>query len=736
MSDKSKNSKMFHKNNLDNNRHPAMEVNSVMWFVTRTVLLLIASCLLLSETIGKQEVAATSINYGITQQPITDIAQLMPKLCQNQTMICEGSFCIPGIRKCVCDLRMPVQFGRFCLRQVDIETKCFATSQCNHTIKDAVCIDINSNAILDSESSKFKLDQWQQLNELRQLSQSTLSKDQTPPRQPHLFTTTESSQNSMFLVDSSNNNNFDGFNLEARDDVIISNARNSPYEINYNTPELLSQNHTRRRTNHSDRSSLTNAILNVPPSSYNPSKDTYSLDKSVSDRTDISGLNPTSSDSSLASSTTTTTTSIPTSTFYSPTTSQRAINNENGEPSSLTTERDTNRIYQQDSSSSSKSDETSATSTAATTASTTTTTTMNSYSELTSRKKMIIKSPNWPPGICSCPHGFMFDSMLRKCLTLSLADSHCIVDSDCKQVSMTHCSTETKRCNCDEPLIWNQTELACVRPRAPVKTESSTPKKEAGGFLENLLSPPILARLLPDYTMILLFFVIMVIISTLIILKLTVKCFSSSSSALISPKNKKKKPAQANNLNPRSPYATLRRPDHKPNSQLSNFTQATRGRILNYDFESENPKLPDDSNSPSPLPPNGGTLKSNKDSREKSGTLKSTGKGHKHQAEKETDGHNRNHNAPVDDQLMELNDNISVSQLESESKSENSINIIPGPSPAQQPPYMLRSAMMGQGSAIATAAAAVANKRMQLAMKKNLEQQSSGKLANGSPVYL
>lgn len=725
---------MFRKNNRrqrSNEWYPVAGADSFIRTLMKATLLLFASSQLYgdsqspsSESNNRWKVAATSINYGINQQPITDISQLMPKLCQNQTMICEGSFCIPGVRKCVCDLRMPVQFGRFCLRQIDIETKCFVTSQCNHTIRDAVCIDINSNAILDAESSKIKLDHWQQLNELRQLSQPTLSKDQLPTRQAHPFTTTESSQKSMFLFDSNNNNNnFDGFNFEARDDVIISNARNSPYEINYNTPELLSQNHTRRRTNNSDRSSLANSILNTPPSVYNPSKDTNLEEKSISDRNNIPEVNPSSTTSATTTSTTRSTSSAElSSSSSSQAVSERASINDNVESSPSTIEHDSNRRSQQESSSSGRSDDTRSIST-----------TTVSYSDLTSRKKMIIKSPNWPPGICSCPHGFMFDSMLRKCLTLSLADSHCQVDSDCKQVSMTHCSTESKRCDCDEPLVWNQTELACVRPKAPVVTENSTSKKENVGFFDNLLSPLILAKLLPDYTMILLFFVIMVIISTLIILKLTVKCFSSSSSALISPKNKKKKPAPANNLNPRSPYATLRRPDHKPSSQLSNFTQATRGRILNYDFESDSPKIADGTASPSPLPPSG-TLKSNKDFREKTGTLKSTVKSYKHQADHGS--HNTAKRDSGDDQCIELNDNISVSQLESESKSENSINIIPGPSPTQQPPYMLRSAMMGQGSAIATAAAAVANKRMQLAMKKNLEQQSSGKIANGSPVYL
>lgn len=636
-------------------------------------------------------VSATSINYGIVQQPITDVSQLMPKLCQNQTTICEGSFCIPNVRKCVCDLRMPVQFGQFCLRQVDIETKCFVTNQCNHTVRDAVCIDINSNAVLDAQSTKFKLEQWQQLNQLRQLSaQSTVPKAETPKQQTQ---TSSTYQKPLFFIEE---RNFDSL-LEGRNDVIISNARNSPYEININTPELLLQNHTRRRTNTSDRA-LTNLLNSVTPANFNPNEDTH--DK------------PSITNSMLDTNPSTTSINIndPRTTTRSP---RSEISTKNAQ-SSVQEAAATTSQYVEATSKEFNS----------------LTTTTSSYSELLSRKKLIVKAPNWPPGICSCPFGYMFDSMLRKCLALSLADSHCQVDSDCKQILSTHCSQDRK-CECDEPLVWGQKELACVRPKPTMRPDNPNLKKEAGGLVENLLPPQILAKLFPDYSMLLLVFVVVVIIGTLILIKLTVKCFSSSSSsALISPKNKKKKPT-SNNLPPRSPYATLRRPDHKPNSQLSNFTQATRGRILNYDFEQEGPIA--DGNDPlhSPQP---SVSASQKQHNERVGTIRANNKSHKADGSSTRDSTGAK--AEEVDQLMELNDNISVSQLESESKSDSGILTIPPEIVAKQtqpPPYMIKSAMKGQGSAIAAAAAAVANKRMQ---KKSLEQQSSGKLANGSPVFL
>lgn len=626
--------------------------------------------------------SATSINYGIFQQPITDVSQLMPKICQNQTTICEGSFCIPNVRKCVCDLRMPVQFGRFCLRQVDIETKCFVTNQCNHTVRDAVCIDINSNAILDTESSKFKLDQWQQLYELRQLSQSAVSRD-IPKQQTQ---TTSSQSKPMFFIE---DRNFNSLTIEARDDVIVSNIRNSPYEININTPELLHQNHTRRRTNTSDRA-LTNLLNSVTPANFNQSEASHITEKPLQTTNSLADSNL-STTSVISNELRTTARSLGAESFGTNT-------QPTGSEISTTTEQTTPEVSLKESKLS--------TSTVA-------------YNDLNSRKKMIIKTPNWPPGVCSCPFGFMFDSMLRRCLAFSLADSHCQVDTDCKQIISTHCSNESKRCECDEPLVWSQKELACVRPKPTVKPEYPNTKKEAGGLVENLLPPIVLAKIFPDYSIILLIFVIIVIIGTLILLKLTVKCFSSSSSALISPKNKKKKPISSN-LPPRSPYATLRRPDHKPNSQLSNFTQATRGRILNYDFEQEGPNVDNDpSQSPQPS-----VNSSQKPNSERTSTMRSN-----NNKSQKMDGPTTKEE---DGQLMELNDNISISQLESESKSDSGILTIPGPPPTQPPPYMLKSAMKGQGSAIAAAAAAVANKRMQ---KKNLEQHS-GKLANGSPVFL
>lgn len=660
-------------------------------------------------------VAATSINYGISQQPITDVNQLMPKLCQNQSVICEGSFCIPGIRKCVCDLRMPVQFGRFCLRQVDIETKCFATNQCNHTVKDAVCIDINSNAILDIDSSKFKLEQWQQLNDLRQQSKSSISQD-IPAKQYQIqmySTTAEPPSRSMFLIED-NRNNLDSLTFEARDAVIISNVRNSPYEINY-TLDLIQQNHTRRRTNNSDRSSLNNLFTPMTGSNFNPTRDTHIDEKIMTTNafsSEIPSTQRTFENSNTQTDATTTVVDLVTSAHnINDVKFKNIVGFKNDESTTQETTKPTTTLH----------------------------------SDLTSRKKTIIKSPNWPPGVCSCPFGFMFDSMLRKCLALSLSDSHCQNDSDCKQILSTHCSQGTKKCECDEPLVWNQRESSCVRQKVTTTTESSVPRKETGDFVDNLLPPLILAKLLPDYTMMLLIFVISVVVGTLIVLKLTVKCFSSSSSALKSPKTKKKRQGMNSNLPPRSPYATLGKPNHKPSSQLANFTQATRGRILNYDFEQEGAK----SDSVSPQPPQSTTMtlgRPTKETRplsEKIGGTMRASKGHKHQAVNEQSNCKNSavtktaKNDETNDQLMELNDNISISQLESESKSDNSVITIPGPPPAQQPPYMLKSAMRGQGSAIAAAAAAVANKRMQLAQKKNLEQQTtSSKMANGSPVFL
>lgn len=653
---------------------------------------LIAILIFLSNQYYPSLVQATSINYGISQQPITDINQLMPKLCQNQSVICEGSFCIPGVRRCVCDLRMPVQFGRFCLKQVDIETKCFVTTQCNHTIKDAVCVDINSNAILDVESSMFKLEQWHQLNELRRMSQSALSND--VPKQT--TTTLVPAERPMFLADNSLNH----FSFEARDNVIMSNVRNSPYEINY-TPELIQQNHTRRRTNHSDRM--------FDPLNFIPTSPSFSNEIQSDGRIVLNDSASTLEPVETTSTTVLRSTEVPAANETSA--SKNSLNDRN-ELSSLN--------YP------------SYTTTTILTTSTATVTTVGQNEPL--KKKLIVKTPNWPPGLCLCPRGFMFDSMLRKCLALSLVDTHCQSDNDCKQISKTHCSSASKKCECDEPMVWNQTDLACVRPKQSVKpAEIQQTNQAKDGFFENLLPPLILAKLLPDQTMLLSIFVIMVIIGTLIILKLTVKCFSSSGSVLVSPKHQKIRKPATNNLPPRSPYATLKRPEHRPNSQLSDFTQATRGRILNYDFEQDSPITYDAG--PSQSPQSAPAIQAEKDDHcstmSKDGTL-SKNKAHKHQSDINQVAKIPEHG----DQLLELNDNVSISQLESESKSDNSILTIPGPPPNQPPPYMLASAMKGQGSAIAAAAAAVANRRMQMAQKKNLEQQASSRLANGSPVFL
>lgn len=657
-----------------------------------------------------KSVSATSINYGISQQPITDINQLMPRPCQNQSVICEGSFCIPGVKKCVCDLRLPVQISRFCLRQIDIDTKCFATSQCNHTVKDAVCIDINSRAVLDLESTKFKLEQWHQLNELKKSSQSTISKDTISIAQQQLNKNRKIvvSRNSAFLIDQSSHQS--DLIASAQHSVIPASARNSPYEIRYDTPELLQQNHTRRRTNNNDRTEMESFLELAGAQS-----------RSASARP---------GDSKVAT--------LATSTALPQTTTQ------SDNPTSSGSGDSSAKISTSSTPSSSRPDDESGRDVTAT-ASTSTST----YSDVVNRKKITIKTTHWPPGICSCPIGFMFDPMLRKCLALSLADSHCLVDADCKQIVSSHCSLSSRKCECDEPFVWDQQELACTRPKQSVRTEGTTSeigdeKRESAGFMDNLITPLILAKIMPDYTVMLAIFVVLVIVGTLLLLKLTVKCFSSNSSALISPKNKRKKFNQ-NNPPTRSPYATLRRPENaKSASQLSNFTQVTRGRILNYDFEQESPRA-EAGSSPSPAMLASATLrpsKSNKSAEESSArqysaTLRSASRGHNHHSREDrakSISKSAKREESIDDTPLELNDNISLSHLESEGKSDSSNIVVPAPPPTQPPPYMLKNPMPGQSSAIAAAAAAVANKRLQ---KKNLDQlQSNGRVTSESPVFL
>ena len=483
------------------------------------ILAIFATFILLFLTPDHSKVNATSINYGISQKPITDISQLMPVLCQNQSVICEGSFCIPGVKRCVCDLRQPVAFGRFCLRQLDIETKCFASSQCNHTVKNAICVDTTSQIELDYDSSRFKLDQWQHLNELRQLSQSAQSKDSTNRQTMTSPTVTNQKPPIYMAIERANRNNIDeGLVFEARDDVIMTNMRNSPYEIT--TPELMQQNHTRRRQNNGQLPlNLSSIDGTLQPSSEVPSGDSSQAERDQNTSTpsirDL--LSITQAD--FPTSTTTVSTTASTTTEATTTTT---------EPSTSTTNQE------------------------ATTG----------FSELI-KKKMVVKSPSWPPGVCSCPQGFMFDAMLRKCLGLSLSDAHCQSDNDCKQIKLTHCSAETKKCECDEPFVWNQTELLCQRPIKGAKVETypqeettqlvitvgypftpvtreSTPTNKEQSFMENLVPSLLASRMVPDHTVLLLIFVIVIIVATLIILRLTVKCFSSSNSTLISPKSSKK----------------------------------------------------------------------------------------------------------------------------------------------------------------------------------------------------
>lgn len=273
-------------------------------------------------------------------------------------------------------------------------------------------------------------------------------------------------------------------------------------------------------------------------------------------------------------------------------------------------------------------------------------------------------------------------------------------------------------------------------------------------LVETLLPPLIMAKLLPDQTVLLLLFVLIVIVATLVILKLTVKCFSSSGSALISPTKKSKKRGGQNGASvsmnpPKSPYATLRRPEHKPSAQLSNFIQATRGRILNYDFEQDGPTVSGEN----PAEFNTRTLKHNRDHKHETKPQFSTmGRPGKSMSQREraddSEQLGNSKKMPIQfksirkgsdgktDSLVELNDNISVSQLDTSERdrSENNPLTIPGPPQTQPPPYMMASTMKGHGSAIAAAAAAVANKRMQ---RDNIEQPSRGKVVeSGNPVYL
>lgn len=573
-------------------------------------------------------VQATSINYGIYQTPITDVTLLMPKLCQNQSTICEGSFCIPGIRRCVCDLRMPVQFDRYCLKQVDIDTKCFVTSQCNHTVKDAVCIDINSNAVLDIESSRFKLDQWQQLNELRQLSQLSLNSGSSSIKQQRLEPTKiKSIASSTFTF---YDDPFEERSLvELRDDVIKSDVRNSPYEINYNTPELLHQNHTRRRYDHSaDRDHLqslahdTRIIQSQLPITLPPLPTTSSSQNDLNSQqqsqiTTPSTMNPT------FELMITTTTIIPVDLNSLSTTHADSIESMTATPSienqSLTSFPETSTTTN---STPPPFLEATPTSSVIFTTTPTTTSSTTRSTILPTNRKLVTKNQSWPPGICSCPFGHIFNSKLRKCMIPSLVDSHCTVDHECKQIPFTHCSRETRRCICDEPLIWTQS--ACVRPGlqqqqdlpANEQTLNEKNKPSLDNQLElgathntgSLLSSATFS-LLENVSLSIILILIFFIIGILIIVEF-VRCFSgSNNTTLVSPRRQqndqkqkaKQKPNTSVNINgmiqtnasassnSRSPYATLRRDqENGPNTHLSNFTQTTRGRILNYDFEQEN----------------------------------------------------------------------------------------------------------------------------------------------------
>lgn len=571
---------------LSPNRTPSNPYITCLASISEISILSTVTVLLLINQFG--QTSANSASHGFTNQQasITDISALMPKLCQNQTVICEGSFCIPGIRRCVCDLRNPVQFDRFCLRQVDIETKCFVTSQCNHTIKDAVCTDINSNSILDISGSKIRLEQWQQLNDLRKMSQPT------PAKQLNRRSVIDVQHKTI-------SNNGQQVHLTAESSaaargqanvITYSNVRTSPYEINYNTPELLHQNHTRRRIdNQTNTVKLIDATLNEPPIA----------DRLAETTTTATILNQ--PDATIA-----TNDRLPTGGIVLNTKDMldQAIPSIKNDRLSTTTTKQTTNV------------ETSTPIEQATTSSSASPNLGNDFIQSSQSKNDLsvnqkkfgsVKTLHWPPGICSCPPGYMFDPMIRKCLALSLKDSHCLNDTDCKQIVMTHCSLELKKCECDEPLVWDPKQLLCKRLYGPNWDQRPNSKLPGMGFVDQILASTIAAlptSMMPDHrTILFTMLLVLSLIGILIVAKITMNCFSSKNSVLISPKKKnrqkKTKGQMASPQPPRSPYATLRF-DQKHASQLSDMNQTTRGRILNYDFEQESPKQ---APSVSPQPP-------------------------------------------------------------------------------------------------------------------------------------
>lgn len=589
--------------------------------------------------------STTSINYGVDQPLFTDLTQLMPTLCRNQTVICEGSYCIPGIRRCMCDLRQPVQLDKFCLRQVDIGNKCFATSQCNHTVKEAICLDISSNTLLALESSKFKLDQWHQLNDLRVQSKTSLNSQSIPQK------AISSLINGGHLVAF--------YNLP-----IYSNSRTSPYEINYESPNLYEQNHTRRRTNSHEEKESANGVANQ--GSNNNETTTKQTNDQVTVITDTSTKVPEES-----------------TTWY-------PSDNIDGQVKQSTVSDEDSKI---------------------------------SSDGNNNRQKAVSKTIYWPPGVCSCPHGFMFDPMIRKCLSLSLENSRCQVDEDCKQLVYTHCLLETKRCVCDEPFEWNKKSQACTRPLITSEEVNEVTSNEKQNFKDNERIGPIaqffitkLAQVNPVMFISLLVALIFVFV---VILKLITICFSTKSSILISPKNIKNKTYTTNTLSKHQPYKIKNEDSH-----LFMGTKETKGRILNYDFEQEDIPV-DNGKSGSTFGTSQafviGTFKRNP-KQEKTKTP--------NKRPKSAEPNQLSHKCEDFEQFVE--DNYVSDRKATDSFESSVLNIPEPPPPTQQPPYMMSSTLRTAPSAIAAAAAAVANKRRM----KNIDQNQSVWAEAERPAFL
>ncbi|KAG9510715.1 Serum response factor-like protein, partial [Fragariocoptes setiger] len=528
----------------------------------------------ISETRKTYDLNATNdnINYGMAPQPITDINQLMPKQCQNQTMICEGSFCIPGVKQCVCNLRTPVQFGKYCLRQLDIGVQCFVTSQCNHTIKSSVCIEQSSGQVIDEATARFKLDQWHQLNELRMKSNQALMTGTTvapgsSSSAQSIATETVSEIINVTTPESSA--------VHTSSNIRPNYMRNSPYEIGYPSAPYTTTNLTSDENSRID--SLGRMIARTSPRSSSMMKSQHSSDDSL---TTVSSqpINSQSSDALLSSSKTSDTSYAPqhytTSTQstadlnsgsrinYSPVGSGSLLDR----PSDVSTTSVTSNQVQ---------DSTSYQSVPSTDLSALLNTNAGGQRKAASRTK-------WPPGKCSCPPGYMFDHMMRKCLTISIHDTYCKTDLDCSQIPLTHCYQARSKCECDELYVWDVKQLACVRETRSLE------EKPSDGVAAPDIEYQLPRFLFLDETTSVLVVGCCIVLGILLLLISTVRCFTSKPSSTPSTPRSRSKNIQHCTLKKSSrttPSPVSLDTMSRPVSQLSNSNKETRGRILNYDFE-------------------------------------------------------------------------------------------------------------------------------------------------------